>query len=77
MTEHASGHRPAAPAILGRHAAYYREKAAECHRLVTSGAVDVPDGSLASIERERDLWTQLADEIDAYLEDAADGPGLF
>lgn len=27
--------------------------------------------------REREMWTRLADEVDAHLTDAEDGPDLF
>lgn len=75
--DHALG--PAAPVLLARHATYYREKAAECQRLLDDMEKRIRSGSpelVTTIARERDLWTQLANEIETYLE-ADDGPGLF
>jgi len=50
------------PTSLADLAAYCRDMAIE---------------QLAMSQRERDLWTQLANEIDDYLQPAGDEPDLF
>lgn len=71
------GLEPAAPVVLGRHAAYYREKAAECQQSLDDAA-DPDAGFVTARTRELLLWIQLADEIDRYLGAGPDDdPGLF
>lgn len=60
---------------------YYRDQASAVERrLGTLSAEECSVGLVEVLERERQLWLQLADEIDDYLASAADdvaGAGLF
>lgn len=78
MTEPDPERKPVAPALLGRDAAYYREKAADVAAVLDSlsDSERTPD-NLGRLDRQHALWTQLADELDAYLTSPDDSPGLF
>lgn len=78
MTETDPERKSVAPALLGRDAAYYREKAADVAAVLDSlsDSERTPD-NLGRLEQQHALWTQLANELDAYLSTGDDSPGLF
>lgn len=75
------GGRPVAPELLGRDVAYYREQGAAVAELLASLSAEERRGDPEGVDkltRQRHLWHQLADELEAYLGHVDDDtPGLF